>query len=123
MLGEERLFLNLKKVKVMKDSYHHRKHENHKALRDAEKKGQTDKEPSDLVMNQEFKHQFDAKTPASCSCCHHKKTSKRTSPGEVKQESEPSHFHHESERWHQVVQSKNNEKTKLFDKKQSKHHK
>ncbi len=105
----------------MKDSPHHRKHEKHKALHDAEKGGLTEKNPTDLIMNHEFKHQFDAPKESSCSCCsHHKKTSKRTSPGEVKHEGEPSHIHQENERWNKVVQTKNRENAKLFDKKQSK---
>ena len=105
----------------MKDSPHHRKHEKHKNVQEANKIVDSGALPEEMIVNKEFKKQFEAaKECPSCSCHSHKKTSKRTSPGQVKGESEPSHIHQENERWHQVVQNQNNQNAKSFDHKQQK---
>ena len=105
----------------MKNSPHHREHERHKNIEAANRLPES-KDPNDLIMNKDFKKQFDAKEsnlPHKTSSAH-KKTSKRTSPGDVDYETERSHVHSENEKWNNRIKKQNKEKKLLFDIKQNK---
>jgi hypothetical protein len=106
----------------MKNSPHKNEHQKHKAIKEANRIIDSGATPDQMIENKDFKKQFNAKEQAlpHKESNHHKKTSKRTSPGEVDYQTERSHVHTENEHWMQTVQSQNNEKSKLFQKKQLK---
>lgn len=109
----------------MKDSPHHRNHLKHKAIIEANATKSSNASPEDLIENPNFKRTFDAK---EASLPHKeskqlKHKSKRTSPKDVKHETEPDSIHSESERWGHVLQSQTQEKNLILNKKLSKHKK
>lgn len=105
----------------MKNSPHHREHERHKAIQSANSL-QESSNPQELIMNKEYKKQFNAK---ETTLPHHrseakKKTSKRTAPGEVDYETERTHVHGENEKWNATIRKQNKEKNLLFNNKKNK---
>lgn len=107
----------------MKDSFHRRKHLKKKAIKEANKIKDSGALPEDMVENPNFRKEFEAKEefPKEHTC--HKKTSKRTSPDEVKEHTAPDHPHKEGERWIHNLQQQTNQKAKKLDKKLAKKYK
>ena len=110
---------------IMKDSPHHRDHLKHKAIREANAIEDSGPLPESLIENTKFKKQFDAKetTLPHKESKQTKHKSKRTSPSDVKHETEPDSIHSENEKWNHVIQSQTQEKSLLLSKKLSKHKK
>lgn len=106
----------------MKDSPHHRKHLKHKAIREANAIEDSGLSPEHSAQNPNFKKQFDAKETIlpHKPDKHIKHKSKRTSPKEVKHETEPHSVHGEHTHWGQVIKTQTHEKNLLLDKKLSK---
>lgn len=106
----------------MKDSPHHRKHLKKKAIKEANEIKDSGPLPEDMIENPDYKKSFEASEhnlPRKAHK-HHKKTAKRAKPSENHEVTEPDHANHENERWTQVVQDQNKQRTKDLNYKLSK---
>lgn len=95
----------------MKDSFHHRKHLQQKALKEAQKIKDSGPLPEQLILNPHFRKKFEAKKatqPEKQACLSKKASSKNQLP---------SHIGKEGEKWNFALQKQNQERTRVFTKK------